>query len=95
MDNISFKPGNTLTYDTVVDIRLHLVKTIKEYKPAIFCLDLSDVVRCDSAGLALLIEIRKLCEQRNKKFKLIGVSPETQSLAEFCGLRGIIETAEI
>ncbi|HAT8225350.1 TPA: sulfate transporter, partial [Legionella pneumophila] len=46
-----------------------------------------------SAGLALIIEARKLCKQNNKVFEVIGISPETQSLAEFCGVKTILQTS--
>ena len=53
-------------------------------------LDLSDVTHCDSAGMALLIEARKLCKKNNKIFEIIGMSSEIQSLADFCGVKEIL-----
>lgn len=86
-----FKPGTELTFTTVVAIRSLLFKALKADSNPLFCLDLTDVVHCDSAGLALLIEAKKLCEQHHKKFRVKSVSPETQSLAEFCGVKSILE----
>lgn len=93
MDNINFKPDTELTFKSVVSIRAKLFKALMNNTSNTFCLDLSDVTHCDSAGLALLIEARKLCKQNNKIFEVIGMSPETQSLAEFCGVKNILETA--
>lgn len=93
MDNINFKPGNELTFKSVIAIRARLYKALTNSSCNRFCLDLSEVTHCDSAGLALLIEARKLCKQSNKIFEVIGMSPETQSLAEFCGVKNILETA--
>ena len=93
MDKINFKPGPELTFKSVVSIRAKLFKALMEDTSTAFCLDLSDVTHCDSAGLALLIEARKLCKHNNKIFEVIGISPETQSLAEFCGVKSILETA--
>jgi phospholipid transport system transporter-binding protein len=93
VDNINFKPDTELTFKSVVSIRAKLSKALTNNTSNTFCLDLSDVTHCDSAGLALLIEARKLCKQNNKIFEVIGMSPETQSLAEFCGVKNILETA--
>jgi phospholipid transport system transporter-binding protein len=88
---INFKPGPALTFKSVVSVRARLFKALMDDTSERFCLDLSDVTHCDSAGLALLIEARKLCKQHNKIFEVIGISPETQSLAEFCGVKSILE----
>lgn len=91
MDTVNFKFGTELTFKSVVSARAKLYKALKDNSSNRFCLDLSDVTHCDSAGLALLIEARKLCKQNNKIFEVIGISPETQSLAEFCGVKSILE----
>ncbi|WP_298626846.1 lipid asymmetry maintenance protein MlaB [uncultured Legionella sp.] len=91
-DQINFKPGPELTFKSVVSVRAKLFKALAEGKDNRFCLDLSEVAHCDSAGLALLIEARKLCKHSNKIFDVIGISPETQALAEFCGVKSILET---
>ncbi|MDI1353133.1 MAG: STAS domain-containing protein [bacterium] len=93
MEISNFKPGAELSFKTVVSVRAQLYKALMDNKKPQFCLDLSAVTHCDSAGLALLIEARKLCKQNNTLFKVIGMSKETQSLAEFCGVKGILETA--
>lgn len=93
MELINFKPGPVLTFKSVVSVRTRLYKAVIDNTSDRFCLDLSDVSQCDSAGLALLIEARKLCIQSNKIFEVIGMSPEIQSLAEFCGVKSILETA--
>lgn len=90
---MSFKPGSELTFKSVVSVRAKLYKALMNDTSNRFCLDLSDVTHCDSAGLALLIEAKKLCKNSNKILEVIGISPETQSLAEFCGVESILETA--
>lgn len=93
METTNFKPGTLLTFKSVISIRAKLYAALLEDTNDQFCLDLSEVTHCDSAGLALLIEARKLCQQNNKILKVIGISAETQSLAEFCGVKSILETA--
>jgi phospholipid transport system transporter-binding protein len=90
---INFKPGTDLTFKSVVSVRAKLYQALMGDTCTAFCLDLSDVTHCDSAGLALLIEARKLCIQSNKSFEVRGISPETLSLAEFCGVKSILEIA--
>ena len=93
MEKIHFKPGTELTFKTAVSVRAKLYKALMDDTHRQFCLDLSDVKHCDSAGLALLIEARKLCKQSNKTFEVIGLSSDMQSLAEFCGVESILEKA--
>lgn len=90
MTENTFKPGTELTFKSVVSVRASLFKALLDSKDQQFCLDLSDVTSCDSAGLALLIEASKMCKHRNKTLKVTGVSAETQSLAEFCGVKSIL-----
>lgn len=91
MDIINFKPGTELTFKTVVAEHAKLLKALTIDKKPSFCLDLSDVIHCDSAGLAFLIEAKKLCQQKNKTFEVVGISSEALSLAEFCGVKSIIK----
>ena len=88
-----FKPGTELTFQSVVSVRAKLSRLLADDSNDVFCLDLSDVAHCDSAGLALLIEASKLCKQNNKTFKVAGISSKTLSLAKFCGVNTLLETA--
>lgn len=88
-----FKPGPLLTFQSVVSIRAKLNTLIQDPHYQGVCLDLSEVSHCDSAGLALIIEARKLCNEFDKQFEMKGISAETQSLAEFCGLKSILDSA--
>lgn len=92
MDRVYFKPGVELTFKSVVAVRAKLYKALMEDVSGRFGLDLSEVRHCDSAGLALLIEVRKLCKKNKKIFDITCMPPETQSLAEFCGVKSILET---
>ncbi|MBA2649102.1 MAG: STAS domain-containing protein [Legionella sp.] len=90
MNITNFKPGIELTFKTVVAEHAKLLKALTEDDKPCFCLDLSEVIQCDSAGLALLIEAKKLCQQNDKAFTIKGISPEALSLAEFCGVKSIL-----
>lgn len=91
MNTTHFKPGSELSFTSATSIRNQLLKRLKADSNELFCLDLTEVKHCDSAGLALLIETKKLCKQHNKLFKVLGVSAKTLSLAEFCGVSTIFE----
>jgi phospholipid transport system transporter-binding protein len=91
MSAVHFKPGVELTFKSVVDVRAKLYQALMNEEISQFNLDLSEVIRCDSAGMALLIEAKKLCKKNNTIFDIIGMSSETRSLAEFCGVKHIFE----
>ena len=91
MDNIHFKFPSEVTFKTVADVRSGFYELLIDKKINQISLDLSDVVHCDSAGMALLIEAQKLCKKNNKVLEIMGMSPETKSLADFCGIRTILE----
>lgn len=89
MDKI-FKPSKELTFDKVQADHHRLRKQIFEFKSDTIQLDLHEVTACDSAGLALLIEAKRLCQQHNKGLNIIGASESIYALAEFCGVQSIL-----
>lgn len=92
MNDTYFKLASELTFNSVAVVRDQVASALKMNSADEFYLDLSDVTHCDSAGLALLIEAKKLCQQYNKTFKIVGVSARIRSLAEFCGVNDVLET---
>lgn len=86
-----FAPQENLNFETVIGLQAQIAKQLLQDKTGIFGLDLSKVLHCDSAGLALLIETKKMCQQSNKQFVTKGISTETLALAEFCGVKSILE----
>lgn len=91
MQKTSVKPVEHLTFDTVVLNRSNFFKQLMSDKTGNICLDLSAVTQCDSAGLALLIEAKKLCRQYNKRFEILQMPDKTRALAEFCGVESLLE----
>ena len=90
MDEQLFKPSNELTFDTIQDDSKRLLKLLDDNKASSFRLDLQDVKQCDSAGLALLIEAKRLCKHHNKNIVMSNVPKVIYALAEFCGVEGIL-----
>ncbi len=90
MKTSTFKPSDELTFDTVIANHHKLYQAIVSNQSGQFCLDLSQVSHCDSAGLALLIDAKKLCQQHQQDFSLFGLADKTRSLAEFCGVDDLL-----
>ena len=90
----SFKPSNALTFDTVQSDNLRLLKLMSDNSTTSIRLDLQDVTQCDSAGLALIIEAKRLCRQHKKTLEIVGVSAPISSLAEFCGVEAILGSVD-
>lgn len=91
MQTQPFKPSSEMTFSTVQTDCERLYKYCRENEEAILKIDLREVVHCDSAGLALLIEAKRLCREKNKICKMEGMPKIIQVLAEFCGVNGILE----
>ncbi len=85
-----FIPSNQLTFDTVQSDSKRLHKLLSDNSTNAIRLDLQNVTQCDSAGLALIIEAKRLCKQQNKALDIVGVSQPISALAEFCGVEGIL-----
>ena len=90
MQNTCIKPVDYLTFDTVIQNRLHFFKQLLSDDTGKICLDLAAVTQCDSAGLALLIEAKKLCKQHNKQFEIRAMPEKTRALAKFCGVESLL-----
>ena len=90
MNGQVFEPSSHLTFDTVELDRKRLHKYLQLPDVHNLCLDLSHVKRCDSAGLALLIEAKRLCMRFKKAFEIKGMPDVIHDLAEFCGVDAIL-----
>jgi phospholipid transport system transporter-binding protein len=87
---IHFQPQCALTFNSVSLVWEKIAALLKREQGTRFCLDLSLVTHCDSAGLALLIQIKKFCQQDNKQFELKNMPEKTHALAQFCGVAGLL-----
>lgn len=90
MGTLGFEPSINLTFDTVESDRKRLLNYLQSPDVYHLRLDLSQVKHCDSAGLALLIEAKRLCKQHNKPFEIEGMSNVIHDLAAFCGVEDIL-----
>lgn len=95
MSGQAVKLASELTFSTVQQESQRFLKLVRDSKITALCLDLSEVHECDSAGLALLIEAKRLCKQYNKVLTIEKMPKMISTLATFCGVEGILCTAPI
>jgi len=81
-----FLPSNVLTFDTVSSDLTRFSAHVKKYAKTTLVLDMEHVTHCDSAGLALLIQARRLCQQQQSELCIQGMSQTILDLATFCGV---------
>ena len=91
MNEYLFKPSNHLTFETVQTDSRRLLKLLhKQRNLTGIRFDLAQVEHCDSTGLALLIEAKRLCKQRKINFVMENMSESLCGLAEFCGVDTVL-----
>ena len=89
-DSNYIKPVSILTIATVAADRVRLIALLKESpSKAIHC-DLSAVQTCDSAGLALLIDMRRLCRHYGSTLKIDHIPDDVRALATLYGVELIL-----
>ncbi len=89
-DVVSFSPSASLTFNTVTEQRNLLINCLQNTNSDALYFDLSQVEHCDSAGLALIIEAKRLCKKYQKKISIGGMSDAVTDLVEFCGVKTIL-----
>lgn len=87
---VAFKPSLNLTFSTVSMDRERLIACLHQPHVAGIYFDLSQVEKCNSAGLALLIEAKRLCLFYQKTFSIDTLSSVVADLVEFCGVKSIL-----
>jgi phospholipid transport system transporter-binding protein len=85
-----FKPSQQLTFATVHQDSERLKAVFQNDAIRVLQLDLGEVTYCDSAGLALLIEAKRLCTHHRKTLQLNGLSDSIRALAQFCGVESLL-----
>ena len=86
----NFIPSKELTFHTVPLDRARLITYLQDTSATTCCVDLSRVTHCDSAGLALLIEAKRLARFYQKDFLIHQIPDKVVALIEFCGVKTIL-----
>lgn len=86
-----FLPSNQLTFDTVEKDNRRLLSFVDKL-PSNSCLtiNLEHVKKCDSAGLAFLIEAKRIAALNNRKCIIEHIDGHVLALAKFCGVESIL-----
>lgn len=90
-NNINIELINNLTINTVQLVRDSLLSRIKNNQQETITVDLSGVRHCDTSGLALLIDIKKQCNQHSKNVQFIKVPQKVTDLANFYAVEEILK----
>jgi phospholipid transport system transporter-binding protein len=85
-----FKPLKALTFATVAADRVRLIALLNESPSTAIHCDLSAVETCDSAGLALLIDMRRLCGQYGRTLRIEHIPEGVRALATLYGVELIL-----
>ncbi|MCX7115748.1 MAG: STAS domain-containing protein [Gammaproteobacteria bacterium] len=80
-----------MTFETVMSDRGRLIEFLSVLNDDHCVFDLSDVLECDSAGLAFLIEAKKISLNRKIKCHFEGLSDNILSFIRFFGVEEILE----
>jgi len=69
-----------LLFSTVSSVFAEGCKLIKNHKSSAVDIDMSNIEKIDSAGIALLLDWKRLCDAHNKKYQLKNLSQQALSL---------------
>ena len=79
-----------MTFATVEQDKQRLSKFLGHFDEKEWKFDLSKVNLCDSAGIALLLEAKRLSKAKKSHCHFVGISDEMNALIQFCGVEGIL-----
>jgi phospholipid transport system transporter-binding protein len=79
-----------LTFDTVGKHQSMLKSVFTKNKNEAINLNLSKVNSCDSSGLALMIEAKRLARENKCRLTIESQPVQLNALAQFCGVSSIL-----
>jgi len=92
--SVSVVSGKMLTFDTVQADLCRLLACIDAATEQHVLIELSEVTVCDSAGLAMLLELKRLSGLHDKAITFGRLPRCIQALAEFCGVDALLFQSE-
>lgn len=91
MSTHAFQSSPHLTFETVQTEHRRLMKILRSKKDVTGLVwDLENIVRCDSVGLALLIQTKRFCTTHTLSFETMNMPQSLYSLAEFYGVNVVL-----
>jgi len=88
------KLHGSLVYSTVSGLLAMSHELLQKAIPDSITINLSEVDKIDSAGVALLVEWQRYCQQQQKTCHFFGLNEQAVSLIETYKLNDILQTAE-
>lgn len=90
---LTYKLSKNLTFNTVENERNKLIAFIENKEHDRICLDLGELSICDSAGLALIFDIKKLCHRLGKHLHIQAIPEDAQNLAAFYDVQDLLKNS--
>ena len=87
----SFSPSSHLTFKTVEENKPRLLQFLQKMAQPSYILDLSAVEEFDSAGLAFLIEAKKLSLNHKMQCYYEGLSDNIAAFVRFFGVEELLD----
>jgi phospholipid/cholesterol/gamma-HCH transport system permease protein len=81
-DNLQMVISGRLDAETVAPLWPQAVNKLVKIKPAVLEVQADKIDYCDGAGIALLIELKRKQQQKDRAFKLHDLKPQFQQLLE-------------
>ncbi|OGV41338.1 MAG: hypothetical protein A3F46_03860 [Legionellales bacterium RIFCSPHIGHO2_12_FULL_42_9] len=86
MTTTAFRPPIAITFATIEQERNRFLAYCRDFHDELVVIDLEKVEQCDSAGLAFLIEAKRISKEQGRLAKIINMPQETRALAKFYGI---------
>ncbi|NOZ37767.1 MAG: STAS domain-containing protein [Gammaproteobacteria bacterium] len=87
----SLKISGDLNRETVPDLLLQLKTRLQQHPGEKICINLEGVSRSDSAGLALLVECRRLMRLQQGSLCFEALPEQMQHMAQISGLTDFLQ----
>ena len=84
-DELYVRISGSVRFENAAAVRAKLLEIQQAEPLRNLALDLTEVGYFDSAGTAVLMEVRHVCEELNNSFRLAGVSPTVQERIDLVG----------
>ena len=85
-----FRAPLAITFATVEQERKRFLAYCRDFHDEFVFVDLEKVEQCDSAGLAFLIEAKRISKEQGRLVKIINMPQETRALAQFYGISALL-----
>lgn len=90
-DQQALELGGDLIFDTVLANRKIIVNALRKDSSSSFVIDLKGINQCDSAGLAMMIDLKRLARRQNNQINFVNLPKQMKALADFCGVSSILQ----